>query len=96
MPKPVCVKCEVEFKLEHSGVVVVEMFQKDKDIYKIWQADLWKCPKCGTEIVYGFGDKPLMEHWQGDINHVLSVLKKKNKKIVNIYENINNVQKKRI
>lgn len=58
MPNPICVKCQVEFKVEENGVNVVEMFQKNKEIYKIWAADKWKCPLCNIEIVYGFSAVP--------------------------------------
>lgn len=62
MPKPICVKCQVEFKVEENGINVVEMFQKNKEIYKIWSADKWKCPPCDIEIVYGFGVLPLIQN----------------------------------
>jgi hypothetical protein len=62
MPKPICVKCKVEFKIEKTGVNIVEMFQNNKEIYKIWSADKWKCPLCDIEIVYGFGVMPLIQN----------------------------------
>ena len=62
MPKPICIKCEVEFKIEENDINVVEMFQKNKEIYKIWSADKLKCPLCGIEIVYGFGAAPLIQN----------------------------------
>jgi len=34
--------------------------------YKIWYADLWKCPNCKNEIIVGFGWNPVAEHFQND------------------------------
>ena len=64
--KPVCVKCERELHMEKAGVLVRELFQKNTMIYKIWSADLWKCPECGLEIIpaSGFADKPLAGHYE--------------------------------
>lgn len=37
--------------------------------YKVWVADLWKCPECFHEIVVGFAEWPLsqdyMENFEG-------------------------------
>jgi len=33
-------------------------------IYKIWEADLWKCPGCGVLVVSGFGQKPFAERFE--------------------------------
>jgi hypothetical protein len=32
--------------------------------YRLWDADLWECVECGVEIITGFGQRPLAEHWQ--------------------------------
>jgi len=64
--KPVCVKCERELYMEKAGVVVRELFQKNTMTYRIWSADLWKCPECGVEIIpgNGFADKPYAIHYE--------------------------------
>jgi hypothetical protein len=59
MPKQVCVECETSLKIEQNGVIVVEMFNEDRSIYRLWSADMWKCPLCGVEIVTGFGQSIL-------------------------------------
>ena len=69
MPKIVCVKCEVEYKPEENGVVVEEMASFGS--YKLWQADLVKCPKCGNEIIAGFGNENFAEHYQPDYKEIL-------------------------
>jgi hypothetical protein len=44
--------------------VTVEELLEDGSPYKLWDADRWTCPACGVEIVTGFGQAPLAEHWQ--------------------------------
>lgn len=85
MPKSVCVNCEVELKPAHIGIVVAEMMHHNTKIYKLWEADLWKCPECGLEVVLGFASMPFMEHNEGDINAKLEELKTKGMMVV--YDN---------
>lgn len=82
MPKMVCVKCEVEFKCEKNGVKVAEMFNKNQAVYKVWNADKWKCPMCGMEVVAGFANQPMMEHFEGDINKFLTEVKNRGGEII--------------
>lgn len=88
MPNPICVKCQVEFKVEENGINIVEMFQKNKEVYKIWSADKWKCPLCGIEIVYGFGAMPLIENGE-DTKAYLQELINKHATIIFDYEQSN-------
>lgn len=64
MPKIICAKCEVEFRPEENGIHVHELMREGTAIYKIWDADLWKCPGCGILVVSCFGLQPLAEHFQ--------------------------------
>lgn len=64
MKQPVCVPCGLTFKVEKAGVSVFEMFKSDKEVYRIWQADKLRCRGCGVEVIYGFGQRPLAEHFQ--------------------------------
>jgi rubredoxin len=64
MPKMVCVKCEIEFRAEENGVHVHELMSNDTAIYKIWDADLWRCPGCGIMVVAGFAQNPFAEHFE--------------------------------
>ena len=82
MPKQVCVKCEVEFKPEANGVVVAEMFRKNQKIYKLWVADLWKCPICGVEIVAGFAQYRFAEHFQDDCEKIVEEMKAEGRRII--------------
>jgi len=76
LKKPVCVRCNVEFRPEKTGVYVVEMYQKNQEIYQIWQADIWQCAICRAQVVFGFGNQPIMAHYDGDCNAKLEELKK--------------------
>jgi len=82
MPRPVCVKCEVELRPEENGVVVAEMFQQNKEVAKLWYADLFKCPICGIEVIYGFGNAAFKHHFDEDFNATLEELKKNGKHII--------------
>lgn len=77
MKKPICVKCQVEFRMDVAGVIVKEMFQQNTEIYKIWRADLWKCPSCGDTIIFGFAEKPDATHHEKErIQAVLDEIEK--------------------
>ena len=54
--RPVCVKCQCEMKPEKNGVQVIEI-AVDRKPYEIWDADKWKCPICGIEIMLGFSGR---------------------------------------
>ena len=62
--RPVCKKCETELKPEKNDIRLVDTFQDPPQPCKIWSADLWKCPGCGYEVVVGFGQGAIMEHWE--------------------------------
>jgi hypothetical protein len=46
--------------------VTVEELLEDGAPYKLWDADVWECPDCGSEVIAGFGARPLAEHYQPD------------------------------
>lgn len=74
-PRPIhCAKCEVDLIPEKNGVWLIELFQHNTAPYSIWHADLWKCPKCGVEIVSGYGQKPTYHH-EGEFLRLLEVAK---------------------
>ena len=82
MPKMVCVKCEVEFKVEKNGVKVIEMMNQNKDMYKIWDTDKWKCPICKVEVIAGFGGMPLAEHYEPEFVSYVNTCKDRGDEIV--------------
>jgi hypothetical protein len=82
MHKPVCVNCETELSVKDNGVVVVEMFNGDSDIYKLWHADSWKCRKCGYEIVVGFSDSPFAEHHTDNCEELVQMEEAKGRRVI--------------
>src|SRR5271157_1970330 len=75
--RPVCVKCHCELHPETNGVGLLDLAVIGKDSYEdqrikyevfmeyeLFNADLWKCPKCGMEIVGGFAYDPIAVHFQ--------------------------------
>lgn len=64
MLKPICVSCEVEYRPKRNGTPVIEMFSDPPRPYKIWNADTWRCPSCGHEIVKGYSLKPIAIHFE--------------------------------
>ena len=61
---PLCWKCGLELRPEKNGVVVVEMATFGPGA--LWQADLWKCPECGTQVIAGLARDPMTEHYKPD------------------------------
>lgn len=85
MPKIVCVNCEVEYKVSSNDVLVIE--HASFGPYKVWNADLWKCPECGVEVVAGFAQIPLRaDHYASDFPAWLGRIKAAYKHVINDYE----------
>ncbi len=84
MPKLVCVNCQTELRCETSGTTVVDM--ADFGIYKVWDADTYKCPGCGNEVVTGFGERPMREHYETGFDEWWNAFKFRACRIVYNYE----------
>lgn len=54
---PICVKCRIEFRVKKNGVALVSMTAGNEPI-ELRRADLWACPQCGAQIVFGMADSP--------------------------------------
>ena len=67
--RPVCVKCHRELRPETNGVGVLDM--NDNEAYEIYDADKWKCPKCGLEVVGGFAYNPVSAHYKEDFHKMI-------------------------
>ena len=72
MPKLVCVKCQVGYRPDKNGVYLIEMAWKPPQPYKIWHSDMWCCPGCGHQVISGFADRPLSEHYQDNFDAILN------------------------
>ena len=59
----ICTDCGRELKNVRSGVLVKELFQKNKEVYRVWMTDLLGCLACGMQVVARFADNPIAEHW---------------------------------
>ena len=47
---------------KEAGVLVKELFQRNKEIYRVWSADLMACPECGLQVVTRFAERPMADH----------------------------------
>lgn len=78
---PVCIRCYCDFKIEESGVYCVETAGRERRPHQVWKCDMWKCPKCGVEILQGFGQEPLMVG-EEKVRKLINELSKDNDAIV--------------
>lgn len=74
--RPVCVKCGVELKPGTNGVGLLDM--ADFGPYQVWDADKYKCPTCGYEIVVGFAQAAISAHYNQNFTKVVSTYSKRN------------------
>jgi len=70
----ICVNCNVAYITKKNGVVVEEL--ADFGSYKLWNADLKKCPKCYHQIISGFSQQSFAEHYQKGYKNILKKIKK--------------------
>jgi hypothetical protein len=50
-------------KCDRNDVGVLDMTGPDQP-YKIWSTDKYKCPGCGVEVIIGFGQAAIAEHFE--------------------------------
>ena len=67
--RPVCVKCQVELKPKKNSVLVCS--RASFGPASIWNADLWKCYRCGYEVIIGFAALPLVYHHEKEFKKYL-------------------------
>lgn len=79
----ICVKCEKPYLPEKNGIIIEEMAGFGP--YKLWSADLLKCPECGHLIITGFGENPLAIHHQPDYDEIRKKCLKTQGKIYRFY-----------
>lgn len=83
MPKPACPKCQRFFRPKKNGYILTEGMPVGQDLapagrsnpelwkpYKVWEGDLWECLGCGAEIVVGYGNVPISEHYKPEFNEI--------------------------
>ena len=65
MPTNGTVICQCGRFMEVAEIgVCVEELMEDGAPYRLWSADRFRCPECGTEVVTKFGNEPIAEHYQ--------------------------------
>ena len=67
--RPVCLPCNCEMRPETNGVGILDV--TDNGDYELWDADKWKCPECGREVVGGFGSGPISAHYEDDFQRMI-------------------------
>ena len=68
--RPVCPKCNCEFRPEKNGVGVLDM--ADFGPCDLYDTDLWKCPVCGAQVIGGFGNSAISSHFQEDFQTMIA------------------------
>jgi hypothetical protein len=60
--------------MKRQGVEVIEGMPIATEWvpYKLWRADLWKCPCCQIEIVTGFGLAPELERHHAEFDETIA------------------------
>ena len=58
MENNLIVCCEQIMKRVEIGIIAEQLTEK-LEPFKLWSADLFKCTKCGHEIIAGFGTTPI-------------------------------------
>lgn len=66
----VCPKCQLQMRPKTTGVAVEEM--NEQGSYKLYSADLLVCPHCQFEVLAGFPDKPIAEHFHPAYHSILT------------------------
>jgi len=71
--RPICVKCQKEYKVEKQGVTTELMttFSGKPASFKLYDSDLWECPVCGHQIIGGFGQRPFAQHFEENYEEIL-------------------------
>jgi len=63
MLRIICTECGRDMQVITAGILIKELFQKNKEVYRVWAADYLGCPECGKEVISRFADKPIAEHF---------------------------------
>ena len=98
MNKPLCVNCNIFYRIYKTGAYLIEMFNTPPRPYKIWQADAWKCPGCDSIIFKGYGQSEMFskvgEHYQKNFDSILEKIRSNPDNLVaEGYERLSDVPK---
>ena len=67
--RPVCVACQVELRPKKNAILACSRIRSRPTA--IWNADLWKCSRCGYEVILGFAALPFIYHYEADFKKYL-------------------------
>jgi hypothetical protein len=67
-----CVGCQTYLRPRKNEIVVLETFGDGVKPYKVWLADLWECPDCACQIIFGYGAQPVSKYYQNNFDTWLS------------------------
>ena len=70
-PGYACADCGVLMRPRKNSVFVL-VTMDDGRPYQIWNGDLWECPRCGHQGIYGWGANPISEHYEDNFKQWLS------------------------
>lgn len=66
----ICIKCSRRMVKEKSGVVVAELLRSGQ-VYKLWYADLFRCPECSIEVISDLADHAFAEKFTSNFTETL-------------------------
>jgi len=71
----------MELRPEKNGFGVLDVARFGP--YQLWDADLWKCPGCGFEVVLGFGCRPIIRHEDSGFEQMIARYRQGSKLVEN-------------
>ena len=69
-PGYACVSCKTYLRPRKNDITVLQQ-DSEGHPYKLWCADLWECPDCGTQVILGYGENAFSEHYEDDFKRLL-------------------------
>jgi hypothetical protein len=69
----VCVTCLLELRCVKTGETSIEGAAFGP--YKLWQSERYGCPQCGFEVLAGFAQERIAEHYEPSFNETVARLK---------------------
>jgi hypothetical protein len=70
-PGYACAGCKVKFRPRKNDIRVLETMDDGRP-YRVWCADLWECPDCGTQLIAGYGRTHISEHYMDGFGEALT------------------------
>ena len=63
-PGYACADCKTYLRPRKNEIHVLQTMDDEGTPYKIWHADLWECPDCGHQVILGYGQQHVAEHYE--------------------------------